>query len=133
MITREKYLDYINTHDVLEQRVYKVAKLLNRLDSKQWEMFSETGDIYFYTDSVSLNTSEYFRGSYDSTSMSFNSDYLFMTDEEITEDANRIIEEVKERARMIKEARDREILAAAEKKEREEFERLKKKYDNQKL
>ena len=133
MITKENYLNHISYQEILEKRAYEVANLLNRLNSKMWEMFAETGEFYFYEDSVSLNTHDYFRGSYDSTSMNFNSLYLNMTDEEITLDANRLIEEAEEKAKRIKEDRDKLIIIQAEEKEKAEYERLKSKYDNKKL
>ena len=133
MITIENYLNHISYQEILEKRAYEVANLLNGLNSKMWEMFAETGEFYFYDDSVSLNTAEYFRGSYDSTSMNFNPLYLNMTDEEITLDANRIIEEADEKARKIKESFEKAALIRAEEKEKAEYERLKSKYDNQKL
>lgn len=129
MITKEKYLDLINTKEVVENRAYEVANLLNSLNSSIWKMYSDSGEMYFYDDSVSLNTHDYFRGSYDSTSMDFNSDYLFMSDDEIIEDANRIIEFDKEKTRQIKEAKDKLIMEQTEKKEMDEYERLKSKYE----
>ena len=42
--------------------------------------------------------------------MDFNSDYLFMSDDEIIEDANRIIEFDKEKTRQIKEDKDKLII-----------------------
>jgi hypothetical protein len=110
MITKEKYLDLINTKEVVENRAYEVANLLNKLNSSIWKMYSDSGEMYFYDDSVLLNTHDYFRGSYDSTSMGFNSDYLFMSDDEIIEDANRIIEFDKEKTRQIKEDKDKLIM-----------------------
>jgi len=107
-----------------------VANLLNGLNSTMWEMFSDTGDFHFYDTLVSLDTTEYFRGNYDSTSMNFKTDYLFMTDEEITEDANRLIEKSEEKARQIKEANDKIAKEKEEEKEKKEYLRLKWKYDN---
>lgn len=130
MITKENYLNHIAYQEILENRAYEVANLLNRLNSKMWEMFADSGEFNFYDDSVSLNTHDYFRGSYDSTSMYFNSLYLNMTDDEITLDANRIIEESEEKARKIKETKDKLILEHAEEREKAEYERLKSKYDN---
>ncbi len=130
MITKENYLNHISYQEILEKRAYEVANLLNRLNSKMWEMFADSGEFYFYDDSVSLNTHDYFRGSYDSTSMSFNSLYLNMTDDEITLDANRLIEEAEEKARKIKESFEKAALIRAEEKEKAEYERLKSKYDN---
>jgi len=130
MITIENYLNHISYQEILEKRAYEVANLLNGLNSKMWEMFADSGEFYFYDNSVSLNTAEYFRGSYDSTSMNFNSLYLNMTDEEITLDANRIIEEADEKARKIKESFEKAALIRAEEKEKAEYERLKSKYDN---
>ena len=129
MITKEKYLDLLTTKELVENRAYEVANLLNKLNSSIWKMYSDSGEMYFYDDSVSLNTHDYFRGSYDSTSMHFNSDYLFMSDDEIIEDANRIIEFDKEKTRQIKEDKDKLIMEQTEKKERDEYERLKSKYD----
>ena len=130
MITKENYLNHISYQEILEKRAYEVANLLNRLNSKMWKMLVDSGEFYFYEDSVSLNTHDYFRGSYDSTSMNFKSDYLFMSDEEITLDANRIIEEADEKARKIKESFEKAALIRAEEKEKAEYERLKSKYDN---
>jgi hypothetical protein len=130
MITKENYLNHISYQEILEKRAYEVANLLNRLNSKMWEMFADSGEFHFYDDSVSLNTHDYFRGSYDSTSMSFNSLYLNMTDDEITLDANRLIEEAEEKARKIKESFEKATLIRAEEKEKAEYERLKSKYDN---
>lgn len=129
MITKEKYLDLLTAKAMVENRAYEVANLLNKLNSSIWKMYSDSGEMYFYDDSVSLNTHDYFRGSYDSTSMDFNSDYLFMSDDEIIEDANRIIEFDKEKTRQIKEDKDKLIMEQTEKKERDEYERLKSKYD----
>jgi hypothetical protein len=128
MITKEKYLDLIKTKEVVENRAYEVSTLLNKLNSSMWGMYSDSGEMYFYDDSVSLNTHDYFRGSYDSTSMDFNSDYLFMSDDEIIEDANRIIEFDKEKTRQIKENKDKLLIEQTEEKERIEYERLKNKY-----
>jgi len=130
MITKEKYLDFIKTREEVEGRAYEVANLLNTLNSMMWHMFAESGEFYFYDDSVSLNTHDYFRGSYDSTSMDFNPLYLNMTDDEITLDAKRIIEEADEKARQIKEAKDKLITEQVEEKERKEYLRLKWKYDS---
>jgi len=130
MITKEKYLDFIKTREEVEGRAYEVANLLNKLNSKMWPMFAESGEFYFYEDSVSLNTHDYFRGSYDSTSMDFNPLYLNMTPEEIINDANRIIEEAKEKAKQIQDAKDKLAIEKAEEKEKAEYERLKSKYDN---
>lgn len=130
MITKENYLNHISYQEILEKRAYEVANLLNGLNSKIWEMFSETGEFHFYADSISLNTHDYFRGNYDSTSMSFNSLYLNMTDDEITKDANIIIEEADEKARKIKESFEKAASIKAEEKERKEYLRLKWKYDN---
>jgi hypothetical protein len=137
MITKEKYLDFIKTREEVEGRAYEVANLLNKLRPTMWQMYldtgdvySDTGDVYFYDTSVSLNTNEYFRGSYDSTSMDFKSDYLFMTDDEITEDAKILIEEFDEKVRQIREAKDKLIIEQVEEKERKEYLRLKWKYDN---
>jgi hypothetical protein len=52
-----------------------------------------------------------------------------MSDDEIIEDANRIIEFDKEKTRQIKEDKDKLIMEQTEKKERDEYERLKSKYD----
>ena len=130
MITKENYLNHISNQETLETRAYEVANLLNKLKPTMWQMYSNTGDAYFYDTSVSLNTNECFRGSYDSTSMYFKSDYLFMTDDEITEDAKILIEEFDEKARQIKEAKDKLIIEQVEEKERKEYLRLKWKYDN---
>jgi hypothetical protein len=130
MITKENYLNYISYRETLEKRAYEVANLLNKLQASMWEMFSDSGELYFYDTSVSLQTAEYFRGSYDSTSMNFKSDYLFMSDEEILEDAKIIIEQVNETARQIKEANEKLSKMKEEEKERKEYERLKSKYDN---
>jgi hypothetical protein len=130
MITKEKYLDFIKTSEDIELRAYEVANLLNGLNSTMWEMFSDTGDFYFYDTSVSLNTTEYFRGSYDSTSMNFKSDYLFMSDDKILEDAKILIEQANETARQIKEANDKIAKEKEEEKEKKEYLRLKWKYDN---
>jgi hypothetical protein len=130
MITKENYLNHISYQETLETRAYEVANLLNKLNSKMWPMFAESGEFYFYDDSVSLNTHDYFRGSYDSTSMDFNPLYLNMTDDEITIDAKRIIEEADEKARQIKEAKDKLITEQVEEKERKEYLRLKWKYDS---
>ena len=130
MITKENYLNHISYQEILEKRAYEIANLLNRLNSKMWPMFAESGEFYFYEDSVSLNTHDYFKGSYDSTSMDFNPLYLNMTPEEIINDANRIIEEAKEKARKIKDAKDKLAIEKAEEKEKAEYERLKSKYDN---
>jgi hypothetical protein len=130
MITKENYLNHISYRETLEKRAYEVANLLNKLQASMWEMFSDSGELYFYDTSVSLQTAEYFRGSYDSTSMNFKSDYLFMSDEEIIEDAKILIEQANETARQIKEASDKLAKIKVEEKERIEFERLKKKYDN---
>lgn len=128
MITQEKYLDFIKTQEEVEKRAYEVANLLNKLNSKMWQMFADSGEFYFYEDSVSLNTHDYFRGSYDSTSMDFNPLYLNMTDDEITIDANRIIEESEEKSRKIKESNDKIAKEKEEEKERIEYERLKNKF-----
>lgn len=133
MITKENYLNHISYQEILEKRAYEVANLLNRLNSKMWEMFAETGEFYFYEDSVSLNTHDYFRGSYDSTSMNFNSLYLNMTDEAIIEDAKMLIDASELKANQIKEAKEKESLMREEEKEKAEYERLKSKYDNKKL
>jgi len=130
MITKENYLNHISYQETLETRAYEVANLLNRLNSKMWPMFAESGEFYFYEDSVSLNTHDYFRGSYDSTSMDFNPLYLNMTPEEIINDANRIIEEAKEKAKQIQDAKDKLAIEKVEEKEKAEYERLKSKYDN---
>jgi hypothetical protein len=130
MITKENYLNHISYQEILEKRAYEVANLLNGLNSKMWEMFADTGELYFYDNSVSLNTNEYFRGSYDSTSMNFKSDYLFMSDEEILEDAKILIEQANETARQIKEASEKLSKIKTEEKEKAEYERLKSKYDN---
>lgn len=130
MITKENYLNHISYQEILENRAYEVANLLNGLNSKMWEMFADSGEFYFYEDSISLNTHDYFRGNYDSTSMNFNPLYLNMTDEEITLDAIRIIEEAEEKARQIKEASEKAASIRAEEKEKAEYERLKSKYDN---
>jgi len=130
MITKENYLNHISHQETLEKRVYEVANLLNKLRPTMWQMYSDTGDVYFYDTSVSLNTFEHFRGSYDSTSMDFKSDYLFMTDDEIIEDAKILIEEFDEKVRQIKEAKDKLIIEQVEEKERKEYLRLKWKYDN---
>lgn len=130
MITKEKYLDFIKTREEVEGRAYEVANLLNKLNSMMWPMFAESGEFYFYDDSVSLSTHDYFRGSYDSTSMDFNPLYLNMTDEEILKDANRLIEEADEKVRKIKEDKDKEAKDKEEEKERKEYLRLKWKYDS---
>lgn len=130
MITKENYLNYINYQETLEKRAYEIANLLNKLQASMWEMFSDSGELYFYDTSISLQTAEYFRGSYDSTSMNFKSDYLFMSDEEILEDAKILVEQANETARQIKEATAKIAKEKEEEKERLEFERLKKKYDN---
>jgi hypothetical protein len=130
MITKEKYLDFIKTSEDIELRAYEVANLLNTLRPTMWEMFSDTGDFHFYDTSVSLNTTEYFRGSYDSTSMDFNSLYLNMTDEEILKDANRLIKEADEKAKKIKEVNEKLAKEKEEEKEKKEYLRLKWKYDN---
>jgi hypothetical protein len=130
MITKENYLNHISYQETLEKRAYEIAKILNKLQASMWEMFSDSGELYFYDTSVSLQTADYFRGSYDSTSMNFKSDYLFMSDEEIIEDAKILIEQANETARQIKEASDKLAKIKVEEKERIEFERLKKKYDN---
>jgi hypothetical protein len=62
--------------------------------------------------------------------MDFNPLYLNMTDDEITLDAKRIIEEADEKARQIKEAKDKLITEQVEEKERKEYLRLKWKYDS---
>lgn len=130
MITKENYLNHISYQETLEKRAYEIAKILNKLNHQIWEMFADSGELYFYDTSISLQTAEYFRGSYDSTSMNFKSDYLFMSDEEIVEDAKILITETEETARQIKEANDKIAKMKEEEKERSEFERLKKKYDN---
>lgn len=130
MITKEKYLDFIKTSEDIELRAYEVANLLNTLRPTMWEMLSDTGDFHFYDTSVSLNTTEYFRGSYDSTSMDFNSLYLNMTDEEILKDANRLIKEADEKAKKIKEANEKLAKEKEEEREKKEYLRLKWKYDN---
>lgn len=130
MITKENYLNHISYRETLEKRAYEISKILNKLNHQMWEMFSDSGELYFYDTSVSLQTAEYFRGSYDSTSMNFKSDYLFMSDEEIIEDAKILIKETEETARQIKEANDKIAKMKVEEKEILEFERLKKKYDN---
>ena len=130
MITKENYLNHISYQEILEKRAYEVANLLNRLNSKMWEMFAETGELYFYEDSVSLNTHDYLRSSYDSTSMNFNSLYLSMTDEAIIEDAKMLIDASELKANQIKEAKEKESLMREEEKEKAEYERLKSKYDN---
>lgn len=130
MITQENYLNFINNKDEIEKRAYEIANILNKLKSDVWQMYSDSGEIYFYDTSVSLNTTEYFRGSYDSTSMNFNSRYLSMSDDEIIEDAKILIGEFEETHRQIKEASDKLSKMKEEENERLEFERLKKKYDN---
>jgi len=130
MITKENYLNHISYQEILEKRAYEIANLLNGLNSKMWEMFADSGEFYFYEDSISLNTHDYFRGSYDSTSMNFNPLYLNMADEEIILDAKRIIEEAEDKARKIKDAKDKLAIEKAEEKEKAEYERLKSKYDN---
>ena len=130
MITKENYLNHISYQETLEKRAYEIAKILNKLNFQMWEMFADSGELYFYDTSVSLQTAEYFRGSYDSTSMNFKSDYLFMTDEEILEDAKILVEQVNETARQIKEANDKIAKDKEEEKERKEYLRLKWKYDN---
>ena len=133
MITKENYLNHISYQEILEKRAYEVANLLNRLNSKMWEMFAETGELYFYDTSVSLQTRDYFRGSYNSASMYFNSLYLNMTDEAIIEDAKMLIDASELKANQIKEAKEKESLMREEEKEKAEYERLKSKYDNKKL
>jgi hypothetical protein len=130
MITKENYLNHISYQETLEKRAYEISKILNKLNFQMWEMFADTGELYFYDNSVSLNTNEYFRGSYDSTSMNFKSDYLFMSDEEILEDAKILIEQANETARQIKEATAKIAKEKEEEKERKEYLRLKWKYDN---
>ena len=130
MITKENYLNHISYQETLEKRAYGIANLLNKLQASMWEMFADSGEIYFYDTSISIQTAEYFRGSYDSTSMNFKSDYLFMSDEEILEDAKILIEQANETARQIKEASDKLAKMKAEEKEKQEYERLKSKYDN---
>lgn len=130
MITKENYLNHISYQETLEKRAYEIAKILNKLNFQMWEMFADTGEIYFYDTSISIQTAEYFRGSYDSTSMNFKSEYLFMSDDEIIEDANILIEQANETARQIKEASDKLAKMKSEEKEKQEYERLKSKYDN---
>lgn len=125
----KEYNDFVAVQDTLKVRALAVANLLNDLYPQKYEMYStEAEEIHFYEDEIIVDTGATFRGSYDSTSLDFKAELLFMTLEQITERITNEItdDKAKELAKVAEDAKKKADKELA--KEKEEFERLKKKF-----
>lgn len=125
----EDYLDFLETHNSLTERALAIGKLGKSIYPKRYYMLDDFIRVTFDAEEATIESEETFCGSTDGHWLSFPADWLFLSDEEITD---LILAEKAEAERKEAERQAQQIAenkAFNDKKERELYEKLKQKFE----
>jgi len=123
--------EIITNYNALEQHTEKVIEKLGKLDSNMYGTARGIEEINFYETEVSVQCDNSWRGCPDTHYFDFPISFLSMSDEELEKAVIAERERREEEERLKKERIREESRLKHEQQEKLQYERLKKKFENQ--